>query len=218
MRELPQAGSPLTGRLLFCTGKPGARTASACSPLTGGSFPLNLSGGFAVCGRRDVAAPAAGAKGRTTCGFPSSLNSYLPLFDSPTKIGERRPLRNRGTAEDFFFRVFRNLFAVPDTVLLHMWFHLRKRGMIVPRNSLTRYTARHPRIRRLVQFYLRRCCLSQRAHELRGTAMPRLRRLSGLCSSTLSVNCEYFTKDTLRYPDCRSLFRKRSHVGNLRQA
>ena len=39
-----------------------------------------------------------------------------------------------------------------DTVLLHMWFHLRKRGMTVPRNSLTRYTARHLRIKRLVQF------------------------------------------------------------------
>ena len=46
----------------------------------------------------------------------------------------------------------RDIFAVPDTVLLHMWFHLRKRGMTVPRNSLTRYTARHLRIRRLVQF------------------------------------------------------------------
>ena len=45
-----------------------------------------------------------------------------------------------------------NLFAVSDTVLLHMWFHLRKRGMTVPRNSLTRYTARHLRIKRLVQF------------------------------------------------------------------
>ena len=44
------------------------------------------------------------------------------------------------------------MFAVSDTVLLHMWFHLRKRGMTVPRNSLTRYTARHLRIKRLVQF------------------------------------------------------------------
>ena len=31
----------------------------------------------------------------------------------------------KGTAEDFFFRVFRNLFAVPDTVLLHRRFTLR---------------------------------------------------------------------------------------------
>ena len=40
----------------------------------------------------------------------------------------------------------RDIFAVPDTVLLHMWFHLRKRDIPVPRNSLTRYTARHLRI------------------------------------------------------------------------
>ena len=67
----------------------------------------------------------------------------------------------RGTAEDFFSAadelpsesvLLSNLFAVSDTVLLHMWFHLRKRGMTVPRNSLTRYTARHLRIKRLVQF------------------------------------------------------------------
>ena len=67
----------------------------------------------------------------------------------------------RSTAEDFFSAadelpsesvLLSNLFAVSDTVLLHMWFHLRKRGMTVPRNSLTRYTARHLRIRRLVQF------------------------------------------------------------------
>ena len=31
-----------------------------------------------------------------------------------------------GTAEDFFFRVFRNLFAVSDTVLLHRRFTLRR--------------------------------------------------------------------------------------------
>ena len=60
----------------------------------------------------------------------------------------------RSTAEDFFYRVFRNLFVVSDTVLLHMWVHLRRRNMTVLRNSLTRYTARHLRIRHLVQFIL----------------------------------------------------------------
>ena len=34
--------------------------------------------------------------------------------------------------------------------------------------------------------YLRRPCLSQRAHELRNTGMLRLRRVARLCSSTLS--------------------------------
>ena len=96
-------------------------------------------------------APAAAGKRADTCGF-YPLNSRFPLFPNPAQTRDRRPLRNRGTAEDFYFRIFLNLFAVSDTVLLHMWFHLRKRGMTVPRNSLTRYTARHLRIRRLVQF------------------------------------------------------------------
>ena len=45
---------------------------------------------------------------------------------------------------------------------------------------------------------IRRCCESQRVKELRDTVMSRLRRPSGLCSSTLSVNCEKAEKDTLR--------------------
>ena len=46
----------------------------------------------------------------------------------------------------------RNLYAVPDTVLLHRRFTLRRRGIAVPRNSLTCYTAQHLRIRRLILF------------------------------------------------------------------
>ena len=37
-----------------------------------------------------------------------------------------------------------------------------------------------------------------RANELRDTGMSRLRRVNRMCSSNLSVNCKYFTKDTLR--------------------
>ena len=33
---------------------------------------------------------------------------------------------NRGTAEKFFFRVFRNVFAASDRLLLHRWFTLRR--------------------------------------------------------------------------------------------
>ena len=36
------------------------------------------------------------------------------------QISYMRPLRKGGTAEDFFFRIFRNLFAGSDTLLLHM--------------------------------------------------------------------------------------------------
>ena len=46
----------------------------------------------------------------------------------------------------------RDIFAVPDTVLLHRRFTLRKRDISVSRNSLTCYTGRHLRIRRLILF------------------------------------------------------------------
>ena len=47
-------------------------------PFRAGSFSLNLSGGFAVCGRRDVAAPAAGAKRKDNLRF-SFLFGLLPF-------------------------------------------------------------------------------------------------------------------------------------------
>ena len=49
-------------------------------------------------------------------------------------------------------RPFLYLYAVSDFVLLHRRVHLRRRDITVSRNSLTRYTAWHLRIRRLVQF------------------------------------------------------------------
>ena len=48
------------------------------------------------------------------------LGLQFPLFVCLAKIGERRPLRNLGTAEELFYRGFRNLFAVSDTILLHI--------------------------------------------------------------------------------------------------
>ena len=126
------------------------------------------------------------------------LNSRFPLFLSPAKIGERRLLRNRGTAEDSYYRVFRSLFAVSDTILLHIRFIF--------------YRARHDSAARFVSALLqtepakitctkrliRRCHALQRAKDLRDTVMSRLRRVARMCSSTLSVNCEKAEKDTQR--------------------
>ena len=70
--------------------------------------------------------------------------------------------------------------------------------MTVLRNSLTRYTARHLRIRRLVQFIFAgdvyENALTNRAALLCRTQ----RRVARMCSSNLSVNCEYVAKQTLR--------------------
>ena len=91
------------------------------------------------------AAPAAVGKRVDTCGF-YPLNSRFPLFRSLAQTGDRRPLRNWNTAEDFFFRMFLNIFAVSDTVLLHIWFTLRRRNITVLRNSFTRCYGQHLRI------------------------------------------------------------------------
>ena len=48
-------------------------------------------------------APAAAGKRADTCGF-YPLNSRFPLFLSLAQTRDRRSLRNRGTAEDFFYR------------------------------------------------------------------------------------------------------------------
>ena len=58
---------------------------------------------------------------------------------------------------------------------------------------------------------------------MRGTAMPRLRKLTHMCSRTISGTAYRFRHgSTLCSPTvekilCRSLFSKRSHIGNLRQ-
>ena len=80
------------------------------------------------------------------------MGLQFPLFVCLAKIGERRPLRNLGTAEELFYRGFRNLFAVSDTILLHIRLNPRRRDIPVSRNSLTCYTGRHLRIRRLILF------------------------------------------------------------------
>ena len=102
----------------------------------------------------------------------------------------------------------RDIYAVPDTVLLHRSATSSRRDMIVSRNSLTRYTAWHLRIRRLVQFIfvgaiyhnaLTICAalLSPRGPSLALWAIhlvPRLRRAADMCSSKLSD-----TADRLRH-------------------
>ena len=87
---------------------------------------MKSSGGFAVCGRRERAAPRGGAKRKGHLRFPFLFGLLpFPCF----LIWRRLPTCDRcetgGTTEDFFFRVFRNLFAVSDTVLLYIWATLR---------------------------------------------------------------------------------------------
>ena len=80
------------------------------------------------------------------------LGLQFPLFLNSAKIGERRPLRKWGTAEDFFFRrgghwpplspPLRNARFPTAT---HTVYSTQAR-LIVPRNSLPRCRRRHLRI------------------------------------------------------------------------
>ena len=104
-----------------------------------------------------------------------------------------------------------------DNVLLHRRFTLRRRDIPVSRNSLTHYTGRHLRIRRLVQFILaapvyynaltncatRSCC-----------ACEDFPVCVAVMYLTLRTGCErHGRKNPLPYP-----ISERSHIGNLRRA
>ena len=75
--------------------------------------------------------------------FPWIVWRRLPICDR-CEIGERQ--------SGYCSVTFSAFSQFTDSVLLHRWVHLSRRDITVSRNSLTRYTAWHLRIRRLVQF------------------------------------------------------------------
>ena len=104
----------LSGRQPFfstdCAGS--TNCVSVFVPNGRGVFCLYQAGELRSAERGRLPRPRLGQRGRDTCGFPSSLNSYLSLGDSTAKIGEAGPLQNRGTAVGLPLRVFLRLFAV----------------------------------------------------------------------------------------------------------
>ena len=100
-------GFALIGRLFFLHRLSGARELpQACSPLTGGKFFAEPQRGVALCGAREVAAPRGGGKkeGQPAVFLPLWTPTF-PLFVSPAKIRERRPLR-KGERQRIFSSVF----------------------------------------------------------------------------------------------------------------
>ena len=159
----------------------GTRTAAGVFALTGGRFFACIKRGISpsVDGG-NVAAPRGVGKRVDTCGF-YPLNSRFPLFLSLAQIAtcdrseKRERQRSFSTVGEHSVLPCRDIFAVPDTVLLHRRFTLRR--------------ARHSSAARFVSALLqtgstrinctkcliRRCRALQRAKELRNTVMLRLR-------------------------------------------
>ena len=101
--------------------------------------------------QRGVRRTTAVGKRVDTYGF-YPLNSRFPLFVSLAQTRERRPLRKGERQSGYHSVSFATCSQFTDSVLLCKRFSLRKRNMTVLRNSLTRCTTRHLRIRCLVQF------------------------------------------------------------------
>ena len=138
VRELPQAGSPLTGGSFFQHRLSGARELpQAGSPLPGGEF-------FAEPQRGDspsadggsVAAPAAGAKRKDNLRF-SFLFELLPFpcFLIWRKLPICDRFENRERQSGYHSMSFSAFSQFTDSVLLHIRLNPRRRGIAVPRNS-----------------------------------------------------------------------------------
>ena len=133
-----------------------------------------------------MCADAARAHKRVdTCGFPPLV--YLPFpLEGLAQTRDRRPLRKRERQSGYRCVSFVKYSQFTDRLLLHRWFTLRRRNITVLRNSLVWCLRKAPANLGVWSIYLRRCCLLQRAHELRDTGMSRLLEVADLCSSTLS--------------------------------
>ena len=91
-----------------------------------GVFRLYQAGELRSAERGRLPRPRLGQRGRDTCGFPSSLNSYLSLGDSTAKIGEAGPLRKGERQSGYHSVSFVKYSQFADSVLLHMSAALRR--------------------------------------------------------------------------------------------
>ena len=99
--------------------------------------------------------------------------------------------------------------------------HIRSAGYRSATHVVSSTQARHTRVAQLFNalyrtapadlgvwsIYPRRPCLSQRAHELRGTVMPRLMEVADLCSRTLSDSANRLRKTRKKKSSAVPLFR-----------
>ena len=123
-------------------------------PFRAESFSLNLSGELRSAERGRLRRPprgrrrthGGGQKGRDTCGFPSSLNSYLSLVGIAWVQTVDCVSRKRTRQSGYRIVSFSTFSQFTDSVLLHIRLNLRRRGIAVPRNSFACYYGRHLRI------------------------------------------------------------------------
>ena len=129
----PRRRFALSGQHFSAPAEWGTRTAQACSFLTGGKFFAEIQRGVALCGAREIAAPAAGANRKGHLRFPF-LFELLPFpcfliwrrFPICDRFENRERQRIFSTVGEHSVLPCLDIFAVSDTVLLHMWATLHR--------------------------------------------------------------------------------------------
>ena len=129
----PRRRFALSGRHFSAPAERGTRTAQACSSLTGGEFFAEIQRGAALCGAREIAAPAAGAKRKGHLRFPF-LFELLPFpcfliwrrFPICDRFENRERQRIFSTVGEHSVLPCRDLFAMSDKLLLHRSATLRR--------------------------------------------------------------------------------------------
>ena len=136
------------GSLFFSTGWAGSTNCvSVFVPNGRGVFCLYQAGELRSAERGRLPRPRLGQRGRDTCGFPSSLNSYLSLVGIARRKSERRDRSEIGERQSGYRCVSFSAFSqFTDSVLLHRRLSLCRRGMTMPRNPFARCNGRHLRI------------------------------------------------------------------------
>ena len=197
------------------------------SPCPGGSFFAEPQRRVALCGTRETAAPAAGAKRKGHLRFPFLFELLpFPCF----LIWRRFPICDRfeiGERQLGYRCVcFAKYSQFKDSVLLHRPENLRWARHSSAAQLFNTLYRTAPANLAFGTIYPRRPCLSQCAYGLRDTGMSRLRRVNRLCSSTVSDTANRLLKRTDSEGSSSAAEKKssavprisqRSHVGNLRQ-
>ena len=178
------------------------------SPYPGGKFSAEPQRwGFAVCGRQDVAAPAAGAKRKDNLRF-SFLFGLLPF--PCFLIWRRFPICDRSEKEygrGFFLPCLSQpVRSVRYRSATHVIKSTQARHDSAARFFCTLYRTASADLG-VWSIYPRRPCLSQRAHGLRNTGMLRLRKFNSLCSRTVSDTANRLRKTRKKKSSAVPLFR-----------